>query len=141
MHIVKRVCCFETPVHRMVHDGGGQRVETQEVRHFPIRLSDGKIKKIKNNHTDQCHRGRAKTFSTTTIYLHKIGVNNVLLGQKPVFHLLLVHDRHKVELAQVFTEKAMHHWHILLGHRSQTRSLWSLKEEGQGKGLHLKSFL
>lgn len=43
-----------------------------------------------------------------------------------MFHLFLVHGGHQVELAQVFPEEAMHHRHIFLGHRPQTRSLWSL---------------
>lgn len=44
-----------------------------------------------------------------------------------MFHLLLVHNRNQVELAKVLVEKAAHHRHILLGHWSQTRSLWGLK--------------
>lgn len=61
-------------------------------------------------------------------YLHQVSVDNILLGQQPVFYLFLGHGRHQVELAKVLTEEAMHHRHIFFGHRPQTLSLRSLKE-------------
>lgn len=116
VHVVKGVRCFQTPVHRMIHDGGGQGVETQEVRHFSIRLSEENKQRLSAMKTKSRHL--CWNFLKATVYLHQVSVNDVLLRQKPVLHLLLVHDRHKVELAQVFPEKAVHHRHILLGHRS-----------------------
>lgn len=67
------------------------------------------------------------------IHLHQVSVNNILLGQQPVFYLFLVHGGHQVEMAQVLTEEAMHHRHILLGHWPQTLSLRSLKGEKTGE--------
>lgn len=60
-------------------------------------------------------------------YLHQVSVDNILPGQQPVFYLFLVHGGHQVELAQILTEEAMHHRHILLCHRPQTLSLRRLK--------------
>lgn len=38
MHVVEGVGCLQAAVHRVVHDGGGQCVKTQEVSHLPIVL-------------------------------------------------------------------------------------------------------
>lgn len=40
MHVVEGVGCLQAAVHRVVHDGGGQCVKTQEVSHLPIVLSE-----------------------------------------------------------------------------------------------------
>lgn len=36
VYVIEGVRCFQTAVHRMVHDGGRQCVETQEVGNFPL---------------------------------------------------------------------------------------------------------
>lgn len=112
-------------VHRVVHNGGGQSVETQEIGHLSIVLEDANI---------QVSSGTEVHILWTTscclyIYLHQVSVNNILPRQQPVFHLFLVHGGHKVELAQVIPEEPMHHRHVFLGHLPQTRSLWSLREK------------
>ena len=61
------------------------------------------------------------------LYLHQVGVYDVLLGQQPVLHLPRAHGGGQVELAQVPQQQTMHRRHVLPGHWSQARCLWSLK--------------
>lgn len=70
--------------------------------------------------------GRGSVCVKMLFYLHQVSVDNVLLGKQPVFHLLLVHGRHQAELAEVLAQELVHHRHVLLGHRPQTLSFWSL---------------
>jgi len=53
-------------------------------------------------------------------------VDDVLLGDEEVGHLLLVQDGRQVELLQVLPEEAVHHRHILLGHRPHALRLGGL---------------
>lgn len=41
-------------------------------------------------------------------YLHHKGVYDVLLGQQPVFHLFLIHERGQVELRQVLVQEPVY---------------------------------
>lgn len=125
VHIVEGVRCLQAAVHRVVHDGGGQRVKTQKVSHLPIVLLGNNTKTL----VSKCQRvNEADTLNTKCCYyLHQVSVDNVLSGKQPVFHLFLVHGRHQAELAEVLAEEPVHHRHILLGHWPQTLSLWRLR--------------
>lgn len=124
VNVVEGVRRFQAAVQRVVHDGGGQSVETQEISHLPIVLS--------GEEEEVCSASGGTTPKKTpplggSLYLDQVRIDNVLLGQQPVFYFFLAHGRNQVELAQVLLEEAMHQRHVLLGHRSQTLSLWSLK--------------
>lgn len=52
-------------------------------------------------------------------YLYHICVNDVFLRQKPVLHLLQVHDGCQMELAKVVQQQAVNSWDILHSHWPQ----------------------
>ncbi len=36
VYVIEGIRCLQTAMHRMVHDGGRQSVETQHVSHLPV---------------------------------------------------------------------------------------------------------
>lgn len=60
-------------------------------------------------------------------YLHQVGVDDVLLGQEPVLHLLRAHDWSQVELTEIILQQAVHNRDILHRHRPQASGLRSLE--------------
>lgn len=60
-------------------------------------------------------------------YLHQVSVDDVLLGQEPVLHLLHAHVWSQVELTEVFMQQAMHSRDVLHRHRPQASGLRGLE--------------
>lgn len=64
-------------------------------------------------------------------HLYQEGVNDVLLGQEPMLHLLHAHSWSQVELTEIILQQAVHSRDVLHRHRLQASSLRSLETKRQ----------